>query len=182
MDFKCLWCFAEQETSEENNDVTDPSVLSPSSPESTNKETANQIRSLLNEIGSNNLVTANLETPNINFHPCPWCSGRLITVWLVPSSPLVNSVKYFCRTVCTLLKSYHSLLKMNYVQFHSDVLLAKQKKWNLFWYLFNLDNWLLKFTFLQELNFLVCTLVTSIDYSLLLTLFCIVLLYLSVFI
>lgn len=49
----------------------------------TNIETAHQIQSLLTEIGSNNLVTSagEGETTNINFHPCPWCSGRLITVW-----------------------------------------------------------------------------------------------------
>lgn len=48
----------------------------------TNIETAHQIQSLLTEIGSNNLVTSagEGETTNINFHPCPWCSGRLITV------------------------------------------------------------------------------------------------------
>ncbi|XP_075214330.1 Golgi matrix protein 130 kD isoform X2 [Lycorma delicatula] len=42
------------------------------------EETAGKIRALLTEIGSSKLVTADGETTN--FHPCPWCSGRLITV------------------------------------------------------------------------------------------------------
>lgn len=42
-------------------------------------ETANKIRALITEIGSSSLVTQPGDQ-NINFHPCPWCSGRLITV------------------------------------------------------------------------------------------------------
>lgn len=41
-------------------------------------ETAGKIRALLTEIGSSKLVTPNGEP--VNFHPCPWCSGRLINV------------------------------------------------------------------------------------------------------
>lgn len=38
-------------------------------------ETAEQIINLLSEIKASNLVQ-----PSENFHPCPWCSGKLITV------------------------------------------------------------------------------------------------------
>ncbi|KAH0816373.1 hypothetical protein GEV33_006418 [Tenebrio molitor] len=40
-----------------------------------NTETAEQIITLLSEIKSSNLVQ-----PTENFHHCPWCSGKLITV------------------------------------------------------------------------------------------------------
>jgi len=39
--------------------------------------TAGQILALLNEIGTSSLVDNKMPE---NFHPCPWCSGRLITV------------------------------------------------------------------------------------------------------
>ncbi|XP_046999086.1 golgin subfamily A member 2-like [Schistocerca americana] len=43
-----------------------------------NKEaTAEKIIALLSEIGSSNLVDPQTTE---NFHPCPWCSGRLLTV------------------------------------------------------------------------------------------------------
>lgn len=43
-----------------------------------NKEaTAEKIIALLSEIGSSNLVDPQITE---NFHPCPWCSGRLLTV------------------------------------------------------------------------------------------------------
>uniref|UniRef100_A0A1B6C729 Golgin subfamily A conserved domain-containing protein n=1 Tax=Clastoptera arizonana TaxID=38151 RepID=A0A1B6C729_9HEMI len=42
-------------------------------------ETAGKIMALLSDISSTKLVEG-LPDQNINFHPCPWCSGRLITV------------------------------------------------------------------------------------------------------
>ena len=40
-------------------------------------DTAGKIMALLSEIGTSSLVDPQC---NENFHPCPWCSGRLITV------------------------------------------------------------------------------------------------------
>ncbi|XP_054284452.1 golgin subfamily A member 2-like isoform X2 [Macrosteles quadrilineatus] len=62
-------------------ETEDASSVPPEASQATGKvETAEQIRSLLTEIGSSNLVTSATDNTNINFHPCPWCSGRLITV------------------------------------------------------------------------------------------------------
>lgn len=41
------------------------------------KETAEQIINLLSEIKTSSLVRSDMPE---NFHPCPWCSGQLITV------------------------------------------------------------------------------------------------------
>uniref|UniRef100_A0A1B6L4L5 Golgin subfamily A conserved domain-containing protein n=1 Tax=Graphocephala atropunctata TaxID=36148 RepID=A0A1B6L4L5_9HEMI len=64
------------EEAEKSNGATVPATEETAT---ANIETAEQIRSLLTEIGSHNLVSSG-EHANITFHPCPWCSGRLITV------------------------------------------------------------------------------------------------------
>jgi hypothetical protein len=40
-------------------------------------DTADKIMALLSELGSRSLLESQC---NESFHPCPWCSGRLITV------------------------------------------------------------------------------------------------------
>uniref|UniRef100_A0A1B6EI66 Golgin subfamily A conserved domain-containing protein n=1 Tax=Cuerna arida TaxID=1464854 RepID=A0A1B6EI66_9HEMI len=70
----------ETEPTQEPEKSNDASLSLTSESTSANVETAEQIRSLLTEIGSHNLVSSSGEHSNITFHPCPWCSGRLITV------------------------------------------------------------------------------------------------------
>ncbi|XP_067001473.2 golgin subfamily A member 2 [Anabrus simplex] len=48
-------------------------------PEEPTNEAAGKIMALLSEIGSSNLVEPQMKGPD-SFHPCPWCSGRLITI------------------------------------------------------------------------------------------------------
>lgn len=82
MKLKC-YNFLELDVSAVHKESSETEEAPPTSHvRNTNIETAHQIQSLLTEIGSNNLVTSagEGETTNINFHPCPWCSGRLITV------------------------------------------------------------------------------------------------------
>lgn len=81
MKLKC-YNFLELDVSAVQKEPSETEEAPTSHVRNTNIETAHQIQSLLTEIGSNNLVTSagEGETTNINFHPCPWCSGRLITV------------------------------------------------------------------------------------------------------
>lgn len=67
---------------EEASEVVDNVKLVENAEENSSKvETAGKIMALLSDITSNKLVTVpGLPDQNINFHPCPWCSGRLITV------------------------------------------------------------------------------------------------------
>jgi hypothetical protein len=48
--------------------------------ESSGGDTANKILSLITEIGTSSLVQDKHFHETLNFHPCPLCSGRLITV------------------------------------------------------------------------------------------------------
>lgn len=63
-----------------NQDIPDgkTEVINGSNNENNNLGTAGQIIALLSDIKTSSLVQPN---PDIqNFHPCPWCSGKLITV------------------------------------------------------------------------------------------------------
>ncbi|KAJ9592646.1 hypothetical protein L9F63_015683, partial [Diploptera punctata] len=61
----------EVEVGKELNEEVSPTALEEKA------DTAGKIIALLSEIGTSSLVDPQC---NENFHPCPWCSGQLITV------------------------------------------------------------------------------------------------------
>lgn len=66
------------ENAEDLNEMTHASPLSGHHLQPVmQSDTAGKIMALLSDIGSSSLVDPQCSE---NFHPCPWCSGRLITV------------------------------------------------------------------------------------------------------